>query len=343
MAVADLTTMTAALTDTFALAATPQAPAAVVAAEGFLHRTVTTGDGVRLAVRDYQAERADAPTVVLLHGLLLSQESWSNQVCQLRRQWGTDIRVITYDHRGHGRSSDAAMSTYRIDQLAADLADVLTAMRITGPLTLAGHSMGGMTALAYLGRPADERPVEPAGLVLVGTAAGSIAERGVGRALASPVTEALFGLVDRMPRRATDQLAARVAQPVGAALKRIAPEGSALAVASSAVVSTTSLATATGFLPSLKNYAAYDTLSSITAKTIVVSGGIDVVTPASHSHDLAAAIPGAIHLHHPTAGHMLLQEAAEAVTGAISRAAGASRKPARHMRSRTTQLAVLVG
>ncbi|EUA17273.1 putative alpha/beta hydrolase [Mycobacterium xenopi 3993] len=43
-----------------------------------------------------------------------------------------------------------------------------------------GHSLGGMTALAYLGRPACDRPVEPKGLVLVATAAGRLAERGWG-------------------------------------------------------------------------------------------------------------------------------------------------------------------
>jgi len=97
-------------------------PAASVG-DGFVERTVTTKDGVRLAVSDYSAERADAPTVVLLHGLLLSQESWASQVCQLRRRYGRRIRIITYDHRGHGRSSAAPMPTYEIARLAADLAE----------------------------------------------------------------------------------------------------------------------------------------------------------------------------------------------------------------------------
>jgi pimeloyl-ACP methyl ester carboxylesterase len=78
------------------------------------------------------------------------------------------------------------MNSYRIDQLADDLAQVLIALDVTGPLTLVGHSMGAMTALAYLGRPAAERPVEPHGLVLVATAAGKLAERGLGRLLATP-------------------------------------------------------------------------------------------------------------------------------------------------------------
>ncbi len=319
------------------------------AGDGCVERTVTTSDGVRLAVCDYGADRADAPTVVLLHGLLLSQESWELQVGQLRRRYGSRIRIITYDHRGHGRSTGAPMPTYEIAQLAADLAEVLTAMQITGPLTLAGHSMGGMTALAYFGRPVWKRPVEPQGLVLVGTAAGSLAARGIGRLLATPATGALFGLVHRMPQRATDKAVQAVIRPLGDALSRFCSDGTAVAAVAATAIRTTSLTTAAGFLPSLKRYDVYHALESITAKTLVVSGGSDVLTPPSHSRDLAAAIPGAVHLHHPTAGHMLLQEAAECVSDAIGRAMGmrrgsrrsANTRKARN-RSSAAQLAVVV-
>jgi pimeloyl-ACP methyl ester carboxylesterase len=75
------------------------------------------------------------------------------------------------------------MGTYRIDRLAADLDEVLTALNVTAPLTLVGHSMGAMAALAYLSRPASERSVDPHGLVLVAAAAGKLAQRGLGRLL----------------------------------------------------------------------------------------------------------------------------------------------------------------
>jgi pimeloyl-ACP methyl ester carboxylesterase len=241
------------------------------------------------------------------------------------------------------------MPTYRVEKLAADLAEVLTDLHITGPLTLAGHSMGGMTALAYFGRPVSMRPVEPQGLVLVGTAAGSIAERGIGRLLATPATGALFELVHRMPQRATDKAVQKVVRPLGAALGRYSGEGTAAAAVAAAAMRTMSLTTAAGFLPSLKRYDVYRALSSISAKTFVISGGADQLTPASHSHDLAATIPGAIHLHHPTASHMLLQDAAECVSDAIGRAMGMRRgstRPANARKSgnRTSaaQLAVIV-
>jgi pimeloyl-ACP methyl ester carboxylesterase len=297
---------------------------------GYVERTVTTTDGVRLAVRDYGSATAAEHTVVLMHGLVLTQESWAAQVRQLQRRWGSSVRIVTYDHRGHGRSTGASMHTYRIERLAADLAEVLTALLVSGPLTLAGHSMGGMTALAYLGRPAAERPVEPHGLVLVATAGGRLTERGLGRLLGTPATNMLFDLVQRMPRRASDQVIKGLMRPVGEAVINHSTQGRAdpndVAAVTASAVRSISLATAVGFLPSLQRYDQYHTLASISAKTIVISGGTDMTTPAAHARDLAAAIPGATHLHSPDAGHMLLQEAPRLVSAAINSAMGMRRR-----------------
>ena len=139
---------------------------------------------------------------------------------QLIRRWGNNIRIISYDHRGHGDSGNASMHTYRIDRLADDLAELLVALGVTGPLTLAGHSMGGMTALAYLRRPASKRPVEPESLVLVATAAGNLGSHGLGRLLSTPATSMLYHLVHRMPRAGTDEVVQFLARPVCAALTR---------------------------------------------------------------------------------------------------------------------------
>ena len=68
---------------------------------------VTTSDGVRLNVET--TGPADAPvTVLLVHGWTCSTRAWHNQVEELPRILGADgVRVVSYDHRGHGRS-DAA-------------------------------------------------------------------------------------------------------------------------------------------------------------------------------------------------------------------------------------------
>jgi len=299
-------------------------------ATGCVERTVTTSDGVRLAVRDYGSAAAADHTVVLLHGLMLTQESWAAQVLQLQLRWGSSVRVITYDHRGHGRSTDAPMDTYRIERLAGDLAEVLTALQVTGPLTLAGHSMGGMTALAYFGRPAAERPVQPQGLVLVATAGGRLSERGLGRLLGTPVTGMLYDVVQRMPRRATDRVIKGLMRPVReAVINRSAPGGAdpnAVAAVTASALRSMSLATAAGFLKSLQCFDQYHTLTSIAAKTIVISGGKDLTTPPAHARDLAAAIPAATHLHRADAGHMLLQEVPQVVSAAITCAMGKHRR-----------------
>jgi pimeloyl-ACP methyl ester carboxylesterase len=278
-------------------------------------RTVIVRDGVRLAVRDQGPIDADA-TVVLLHGLCLEKGSWAGQIRQLTRQWGSRVRIISYDHRGHGRSDEAPTSTYVVEQLAADLADILESLDVAGPLTLVGHSMGGMVALAYLGRPHADRPVEPHGVVLVATAAGRLAERGVARLLATPATELLCKLATRAPQRVVRLLT----KPVRAALAlQVGDHARAtLTTLIDTALAAASVTTAVGFLPGLRSYDQYSTLASIRAQTIVLSGGADLLTPPSHAHDLAAAIPGATHVHLPMAGHMLPHEASHAVTDAIN-------------------------
>jgi pimeloyl-ACP methyl ester carboxylesterase len=261
--------------------------------------------------------------VILLHGFCLDQSSWDIQIGQLIREWGNDIRIISYDHRGHGDSADAPMHTYRIEQLADDLATLLVALGVKGPLTLAGHSMGGMTALAYLARSASRRPVEPKSLVLVATAAGKLAERSLGRLLATPAVNILHALVQHTPHSVADEIVRALARPVCAALTRCAgyvAGKDALAAVSAGSINATALTTKVGFLPSLRNYDQYHTLGSISAATTIVSGGADNFTPPVHAHDLAAGIPGAMLVHQHGAGHMLLREAPQLVTEAIGRA-----------------------
>ncbi len=286
-------------------------------------RIVTTSDGVSLSVRDW-GSRAAGHTVVLLHGFCLNKESWKIQMTQLIRRWGNNVRVISYDHRGHGDSGNASMHTYRIDRLADDLAEVLVALGITGPLTLVGHSMGGMTALAYLGRPAGKRPVEPESLVLVATAAGKLGSHGLGRLLNTPATNMLYHLVHHMPRGGTDEVIQFLARPVCAALTRYSGYGDAapkpLVAMSAEAINATPSMTKVGFLRALKDYDCSQTLSSITAKTTIISGGADKLTPIWHARELADGIPGATVIHRPTAGHTLLHEIPQVITAAISSA-----------------------
>lgn len=281
-------------------------------------RRIRVGDGVDLAVCDYRPPRDDpSHTVVLLHGFCLSQNTWNLPIRSLRDR-SPSVRIITLDYRGHGRSAEAPIRTYTIEQLADDIGQVLTALDVTEPVTLCGHSMGGMAAVTYLALGVTPIPV---GLVLIATAAGRLTERGVGRLLATPVIGPLTHVVDHIPLRGVDHGVRTLIGPACHTLSRIAGFGgmerAAVARAAAGAVHHTPLATAVGFLPALRNYDRYSDLQSITARTVVVSGGNDVVTPSAHAADLVNGIPGAVHLHHETGGHMLLHDAPELVADAI--------------------------
>ncbi|ORA35517.1 hypothetical protein BST20_18220 [Mycobacterium branderi] len=276
---------------------------------------------MRLSVREYGTRRA-AHTVVLLHGCSLNKDSWNIQITELLRQWNSDIRIIAYDHRGHGKSAGAPMHTYRIERLGADLGDVLTSLHVKPRLTLVGHSMGGMASLAYLGLPASLRPVDPHGLVLVATAAGQLTERGLGRLLATPAIDILYLLAQHVPHSIAEGAFRLLTRPLCGALVSQWGYGTrrhdALAAISAAAINATPLATKAAALHALRHYDQYRTLKSVTATTVVLSGGADLLTPPSHARDIAAGIAGAIRIHEPQAGHMLLHEALQLVATAIN-------------------------
>ena len=106
-----------------------------------------------------------APTLVLCHGYTGSAHDWALQVDELARR----RRVVTFDHRGHGFSSQPGrLAGYTIGQLAADLAAFLDAVG-GGPVDLLGHSMGGRVAMTMV----LERPELVRSLILMDTSAWS--------------------------------------------------------------------------------------------------------------------------------------------------------------------------
>jgi pimeloyl-ACP methyl ester carboxylesterase len=103
----------------------------------------TAEDGETLFCRDVGA---GAP-FVLVHGWGLSSQMWQQQTGPLV---DAGFRCISYDRRGHGRSSPAATG-YDYDTLANDLAAVLAHHDLQG-VTLVGHSMGCAEILRFLTR-----------------------------------------------------------------------------------------------------------------------------------------------------------------------------------------------
>jgi len=79
--------------------------------------------------------------ILLLHGLMGRARTWWS-VAQWLVRYG---RVVGLDARAHGRHPDRRPC--RTEQFAADAADVICALDL-GPVSVIGHSMGGLHALA---------------------------------------------------------------------------------------------------------------------------------------------------------------------------------------------------
>jgi non-heme chloroperoxidase len=103
---------------------------------------------IELHYEDY----GSGPPVVLIHGYPLSGRAWDKQVPVLLDD---GHRVITYDRRGFGKSSQPA-SGYDYDTFAADLHVLLETLNLRD-VVLVGHSMGTGEVTRYLGKYGSDR------------------------------------------------------------------------------------------------------------------------------------------------------------------------------------------
>jgi non-heme chloroperoxidase len=99
----------------------------------------------------YEDQGAGKP-VVLIHGWPLSGASWEKQVAALL---GSGHRVVTYDRRGFGKSSQPSTG-YDYDTFAQDLDKIMTRLDLRDA-ALVGFSMGGGEVARYLGTFGSER------------------------------------------------------------------------------------------------------------------------------------------------------------------------------------------
>jgi non-heme chloroperoxidase len=108
---------------------------------------VTVGAENSADIRIYYEDHGRGQPVVLVHGYPLSGQSWEPQQRVLLQ---AGYRVITYDRRGFGQSSQPTVG-YDYDTLAADLNAPLEHLDLTS-VVLGGFSMGTGEVTRYLGR-----------------------------------------------------------------------------------------------------------------------------------------------------------------------------------------------
>jgi len=97
-------------------------------------------------IKLYYEDHGTGKSVVLIHGWPLSGRSWEKQVPVLLE---AGYRVITYDRRGFGNSSQPT-SGYDYDTFAEDLQQLMTQLDLRDT-ALVGFSMGGGEVARYLG------------------------------------------------------------------------------------------------------------------------------------------------------------------------------------------------
>ena len=108
---------------------------------------VAVGQENSAPIELYYEDHGSGRPVVLIHGFPLSGRAWERQE---RALIAAGRRVITYDRRGFGKSSQPSTG-YDYDTFAADLDKLVTALDLSG-FDLAGHSMGGGEIARYLGK-----------------------------------------------------------------------------------------------------------------------------------------------------------------------------------------------
>lgn len=129
-----------------------------------LKERIDTSDRLGLVLRHWPVDAARA-TIVVVHGLGEHIGRYAHVAAFLNAR---GFGVVGYDQRGHGRSDGRRGRIAGDEDLLADLALVLDAVRSAdaAPIVLLGHSMGGLVAARFVAGaldavpPAWSRPVD---------------------------------------------------------------------------------------------------------------------------------------------------------------------------------------
>ena len=113
---------------------------------------VKVGDENSGAIKIHYEDHGSGTPVVLIHGYPLSARAWDKQVPVLM---DAGHRVITYDRRGFGNSSQPATG-YDYDTFAADLKVLMDELDLRDAV-IVGHSMGTGEVTRYLASYGSER------------------------------------------------------------------------------------------------------------------------------------------------------------------------------------------
>jgi pimeloyl-ACP methyl ester carboxylesterase len=266
--------------------------------------------------------RRDDVTLVFAHGYALNLDCWHFQ----REAFRGKFRMAFYDQRSHGRSQRSDREHATIDQLGDDLADVIEKVAPKGKVILVGHSMGGMSIIAFAERHPKTFAERVAGVALVATTAGGLHPHrtvsrfipdGIGEMVAPRLIAALAKapeLVDSA-RRPGSNIGFLVADMFAFGGKDVpAAEVEFL----DEMLAGTTFDVLAEFFP---NFSTLDKFEQLTAfegvPTTIVCGTKDKLTSIGHSRKMAEQLPKATLVECEGAGHMVIFEARAQVNEAL--------------------------
>lgn len=274
--------------------------------DGGAHHTIEGRHGEQIAVFEYAAPRRSkvAPlTLVMAHGWTLSHSIWIPLIERI--QAAHNVRVIAYDQPGHGRTTLGSEYRPSIRGLGDTLADVIEATVPDGPVIPIGHSMGGMTIMAYAGAYPGEIASRVPGVLMMGTSAGDISRRYQG------VETLVMKAIHRAPMIPTGNLITQRGQRHSLFGDRCDPDDLAFTVK---VMTGTPLPTLSRYYLALMEHDETEHLEVLSRiPTVVMCGEKDRLTSTRHARRLHDGIRGSRLVIVPGAGHMLMFEAPELV------------------------------
>jgi pimeloyl-ACP methyl ester carboxylesterase len=266
--------------------------------------------------------RRDDVTLVFAHGYALNLDCWHFQ----REAFRGKHRMAFYDQRSHGRSERSDREHATIDQLGDDLARVIETVAPNGKVVLVGHSMGGMSIIAFAERHPELFAERVEGVALVATTAGGLRVHrtvsrwipdGVGELVAPRLIAALARapeLVDSA-RRPGSNIGFIVADMFAFGRKDVpAAEVEFL----DEMLAGTKFDVLAEFFPIFTQLDKFEALASfVDVPTTIICGTKDKLTSIGHSRKMAEQLPNSTLVECDGAGHMVIFEAREQVNEAL--------------------------
>jgi pimeloyl-ACP methyl ester carboxylesterase len=265
--------------------------------------SVRSPDGTRLHAEAFGPEDADT-TVVLAHGWTENRTFWIHQIRALSAE---GIRVVAYDHRGHGESESAAGDDYSIERFGEDLEAVLESCAPDAAHTvLAGHSLGAMAIVGWAEHHEVRKRVGAAGLFNTGV--GDLLTESLLMPV-PPIAQALNRTIAMKGFLGSRAPLPRFSSPISHALIRYTAFGPTASPAQVAYYERMLIASPPDARAkigiALSELELYDALPRLDVPTIVMAGENDRLTPPSHARRIAERLPELVELIIlPDTGHM---------------------------------------